>query len=517
MANDPAINVTDWTSRLAYSADTQEIGWVKAVVLGTRGRSNPFHGLIGGINGMKPVTEVMDFKALAGQEIVVTLDRPLGGPGTQGPASLTRLIGREETVKHSTYRAKVGLFAHAVEGEQIVKTQTVIGKDWDNRQRRKLTEYFAWKQGDDIQFEMIVKAHARNTIYPNNKASRDSLTTNDYLNLDTATRVKQMLNANQAGPFDIGRSSSGAEILSYLIMASSNAFAGMSGSNAYQTLLSNADARGDNNKLFRGGLPNYFGTRLFDWSVEDGTQIGPLRAPISPIAYLGEDLPATSTTSLSAVFIKGGGNTDNAALTTPLYFQYFSNAAYVGHEGTKVAADTTTQRYVAIKILTGADVGKIALYGYTTNNGNKLGGLTRLGATNTGDIVDALGDMDYNSGAWTLAAGSNGFAGLTVGVVPAGSAIYEVNSKGVPFERGFGLGRNAILAGWGSLAPLGEGGQGGMPGQRLLQEQDAGRLYSLGYQQVWGATATKDANGMVNGYVLIESAYQPAGWPDITS
>ena len=44
--------------------------------------------------------------------------------------------------KHATYRAKIGLFAHMVAGEQLVQSQTLIGLDWDNRQRRKLAEYF---------------------------------------------------------------------------------------------------------------------------------------------------------------------------------------------------------------------------------------------------------------------------------------------------------------------------------------------------------------------------------------
>lgn len=517
MATVNAINVVDWATRLSYSADTQEVGWQKAIVLGTRGRTNPFHGLLGGINGMKPITEVMDFRALAGQQIVVTLDRPLGGAGTQGPASLTRLVGREENVRHATYRCTVGLMAHAVAGEQIVQSETVIGRDWDNRQRRKLTEWFAWKQGDDIQFEMMVKAHARNTVYPNNKTSVDDLGTNDYLNLATVTRTKSILNANQAGPFDISKSGSGAEILTYLIMGPSKAFEGMAGSNAYQQLLANADARGDNNKLFKGGLPKYNGTQLFDWAVEDGTQVGPLAAPCAPVAYLGADIPANTTTTPSQ--IKGGGNAINAALTDPLFFQYFENSQYIGHEGIKRAADVTTVRYLAIQIITGADTGKIALFSYKVNNGNQITMFERIGSGASGSIVTTLtgSSITYDTGAWTAAAGANGFKGISTGIIPAGSIIYQINAKGTPYVRSYGLGRNAIISGWGALAAnQGYGSGGGSPGQRLLETQDMGRLYSLGWQQVFGTTATSDANGMVNAYSMIFSAWQPNGWPDVT-
>lgn len=523
--SDNAIDVIDFAQLTGGYSDSQEVKWQKSIVLANRGRSNPFHGLIGGLNGMKPITEVMDFKALAGKEIVVTLDRPLGGPGVQGPASQNKVVGNEENQAPWSYRAKVGLFAHMVAGEQIMETQTVIGGDWDSRQRKKLSEYFIHKQGDDIQMEMIVKAHARNTLYPNNKAAIDDLGTGDCINLGTVTYMKELMNANQAQPFDISRSGSGAEILSYLLMGPSKAFNGMATSNSYQQLLANADNRGDSNKLFKGGLPKWNGDYLFDWRVEDGVQIGPLAAPCAPVAYLAADLPATTTTDFTAgagIFILGGGtqNTDGSK-TKPLFFQYYENSRYVGHEGEKRAADTTTRRYLAMKILTGADTGKIALFSYLVNNGNKITISERLGAAGAGQIVTTLtgSTITYNGAgnAWTSAAGSNGFKGVSTGIIPAGSPIYQINAKGTPYVRSFGFGRNGIIAGYGNLAPnKAYGSGGGSPGQRLFQAQDAGRIFSVGWQQVWGCTATRDANDMVNAYSLIVSAFQPPGWPDVS-
>ena len=178
----------------------------------------------------------------------------------------------------------------------------------------------------------------------------------------------------------------------------------------------------------------------------------------------------------------------------------------MGHEGEKIAAVTNVNRYFAAKIISGADTGKIALYIYTTNSGNQLSGLKRLGASASGDIVTTLGTGGavYNTGAWTTDV-------LSTAIVPEGSPIYEVNIKGVPFVKSYALGRHAIIAGWGALST--DGGE--VPGQRILQEQDYGRIYGLGYQQVWGCRAAEDANNMVKGYVLIESAYTPAGWPSI--
>ncbi|MCE9519363.1 MAG: hypothetical protein K8R87_07410 [Verrucomicrobia bacterium] len=519
MANDPAISVTDFATRIAATADSQEIGWKAGIFLGTRGKS-AFADLYGGLNGMKPITEIMDFRALAGQEIVMTLDRPLGGQGTQGAATVTRLVGREEQTQTASYRAKVGVFAHAVGGEQIMKTLTVEGGDWDNRQRRKLTEYFAWKKGDDIQFEMIKREHTRNTIYPNNKAAIDDLTVNDTLNLTTVRSAQSMLNSNQAEPFSMVKvPDSGADVLQYLLMGPDKAFDGLSGSNQFLNLMSQADTRGPDNRLYKGGLPNWNGMRLYNWQIQDGTQFGPKAAPCAPVAYLGAALPATTTTT--AQDITAGTTAQNAMVPPPLWFQYFRNAQYIGHEGEKIAADTDTVRYLAVKVISGSDTGKIALFSYKVNNGNKIVMFERLGDGASGSIVTTLtgSTITWNSGAWTTAAGANGFKGVTKGILPAGSIIYEVNSAGVPFVRSYALGRHALVAGYGSLAPLGANGNGGagggMPGQRLFQEQDHGRIFSVGFQCVWGCRATENADNICNGYVMVYSAWVPPGWPDV--
>lgn len=522
MASDNAINVESWTQLLANAPDSQEVKWQKAIVLGTRGRVNPFSGLIGGLNGMKPITEVMDFRALQGQEIVITLDRPLGGRGTQGPASLNRVVGHEENIQQATYRCKVGLMAHMVAGEQIMESETVIGLDWDNRQRRKLTEWFAWKQADDIQFEFKRAAGVYTTYYPN-QTSIDTLTTNDTLSLSTITDVQEMLNANQAGPFDIRKTEeSGEEVLKYLLMGPAKAWKGLQSSNAYLNLLSNADNRGSDNRLFKGGLPEYFGMCLYKWNVEDGTQNGPLGAPCSPVAYLGATLPATTTTTGLPNIQGGGTNAIAAALLDPYFFQYYEGCQYMGHEGEKQAATTNVTYYLGMRIMTGSDAGKIAIFSYQVNNGNQIVILARLGASITGQINTTIGNMVYNGAgsAWTSTAGPNGFNGVSTGIVPIGSPIFQINANGVPYVRSYALGRNAIIAGWGNLAPnkaygSGGGGSAGTPGQRLFQAQDGGRIFSVGWQQVWGSTAAQNANNLPNGFVLIVSAHQPSGWPDV--
>lgn len=498
-------SIISFATRIGVT-NSQEINWMMEVLLANRQRYNPMYDLIGGIGSAKPFMEVMNFKKTRGDTIVVTLDRPLGGSGTQGAATANRVLDHVEDTLHATYTAKVGLMAHMVGGEELIKTQTVIGSGWDNRQKRKIKEWTANKKAEELQWEMMARAHARNTVFPNGKSARDQLTSNDYVNLATITRGKDVLAANQAKPCAVGKTKGGAEILKYFFLGSNKSYAGMEESPGYMNLLANAGMRGDGNYLFAGGQPEWAGSWLHSWNVEDGTQVGALGAPIAPVQYLGVELPANATASgeltSPQVYVQVNANDTNAP-----FFQYFPAAECKGHEGVKIAATTGTTYVVGFQILTGAEAGKIALVSYKVNNGNKLTIFERLGAAISNDVKTTLTgtSITYDTtGPWTADT-------VAVGVIPVGSRIIPVNLKGQPWVTTFGLGQDAVLTGWGSIAS----GGAETPGRRLFQEQDAGRLFAVGWEDMWGCRACEDANNLVNGYVKIESAYNPDGWPTI--
>lgn len=505
MASVPLISddILSFATRIGVS-DSQEINWMMEILLAPRSRMMPFYDLIGGIGTAKPIWEVTDFRKTKGQEIVVTLDRPLGGSGTQGAATTNRLLDNIEDNLHATYRAKVGLMAHAVGGEQIMLTQTVIGTNWDVRNKKKLKEWAANKKAEEIQWEMIARAHEKNSIFPNGRTTRDSLTSNDTINLQTISRAKEMLAANQARPVAVAKSKAGAEILKYFFLCHNYSLGGMTSSPAYLNLLANAGIRGDANYIFAGGQPEFDGSLIHNWNIEDGTQIGALAAPVAPRQYLGVEFPANATASgeLAGVTVQA-----HASNTTAPFFQYFPAALCTGHEGTKIAATTDTAHVIGVKVLTGSEAGKIALISYKVNDGNKLTAFERLGSAISNDIKTTLTgtSISYDAaGPWNADT-------VAVGALPVGSLIIPVNYKGQPWVTSFGLGQNAILSGYGSLNDDGSE----VPGQRLVEKQDFGRLFALGWQDVWGCRATENANNMVNGYVKIESAYNPDGWPTI--
>lgn len=496
-------NIISFATRIGVT-DSQEVNWMMEVLLASRQTYNPFYDLIGGIGSCKPIMEVMDFKKTRGQEIVITLDRPLGGSGTQGPATANRVLDHIEDSLHANYRAKVGLMAHMVGGEEIMKTQSVIGTNWDARQKKKIKEWTNNKKAEEIQWEFIARAHPRNTLFPNGRTTRDQLTSADYFHLGTVTRGRDTLAGLQAKPCAVGKSKAGANILKYFFLGSNKAFSGMEESSGYLTLLANAGNRGDGNYIFAGGQPEFAGSLIHSWAVEDGTQVGALGAPIAPVQYLGVEFPANATAAgvVAGLFLQAHA-TDTAAP----FFQYFPAAQCMGHEGIKIAATTGTTHVVGFEILTGAEAGKKALVSYKVNNGNKITVFERLGATISNDIKTTLTgtSITYDTtGPWTAAT-------VAVGVIPVGSRMFPVNFKGQPWVRTVGLGQDAVLAGWGSIAS----GGAEVPGRRLFQEQDAGRLFAVGWEDVWGCRATENANNIANGFVLVESAWNPDGWPVI--
>jgi hypothetical protein len=522
MANLPIANFTSFLNQIAIS-DSQELGWVASISFQMRGVNNPFYELIGGAADMRPIMEVADWSKIKGQEIVFTIDRPLGGPGQQGAG--TTLLGAEENQTHATFRAKIGQIRHAVATEALIVAQTVIGSKWDQRAKPQLAEWFARKMADDIMYELIARKSSRTSLFPNGKTTRDQLGRNDYLQFSTVERSSEILSANQATAFSLTKDPrKGSIVKGYMVMGNQYAFRGMKNSNTFQNLMSLARDRGNENELFSGKLPDWNGTRLYKYDLEDHTAIGPIGNPGTPRGYLGKAIAISSIASGATYDLQLGGAVQAAAiagsgaLTVPLFTQYFSNAAYIGHEGQKIAADTTTERYVAIMNLTestvgAGDAGKIGFYAYKVNNGNKITLTKALRSANANDGTSGnfvtIGSMTWDSGA-LVAAGTGNFAGLAT-AHGVGAVVLEVNAKGVPFVGSWAIAKNMLVSGWGSI----DGEGTAMHGKRISDQQDYGEKFGIGWKQVWGCRAIEDANNMPNGFVYIESAYMPDGWPSI--
>lgn len=503
----PYIDFTSHTARLTVS-DSQELKWLAYVAYAMRGIDCPWYELLGGLKSMKPIKEIADFSTIRGQEIIQTVDRPWGLPGVQG-ASRLRGSGYEEKEVHATYRAKVGILRKAAATDSISKTETLIGSTFDVRERKKTAEWFKWQMADEIVYELIKRAHSRNTVFPNGKTAISQLNSADYLDLGTVEQTQQTLSINQAGAFDLRRDTrTGQAIPGYMVMGSHYGFTDLKRSNHFQNLMVAGRERGDKNELFNGGLPMWDYTKMHSYILQDTTADGPIGGPGVARGRLGIAITADDEVQ-DIVF---GGNARKAALTLPLFAQHFSNAQFVGHEGEKIAADTTTERYVAIHNVT--TDGKIGFYAFKVNNGNKLVMTKRLRAAGdvTGDNISytTIGQIVWDSVTFPAAGDGANFRGLT-DEHPVGAMIYEVNEKGQPFVRSWGIGENMMLAGFGAIEKAGVAKHG----MRIIDTDDYDFVNGAGYAQVWGCRANEDADNMPNGFVMIVSAWNPPGWPTI--
>lgn len=480
----------------------KEQKWVLKAHVESRGR-NPFTNFIGGYRGGKPIIEVMETNKLAGDTINLHRLAPLGGPGRQGEASRD---GQEEKYRFSNYQFTIGRLWNGTAQNAVTRDQTVIGSNFDREANSLLAEWMGWHKGTDVEASMIVAQHSRNTFRPNFKSTREALRTADYLTGETVIRAQNGLSSLQAKGLVAAKSKAGQEVYKYLLVSNQYALSKFKSTSTYTNILANAQVRGDGNELFAGGLPDWNGNMLWEWQVPDHTAFGPVGSLCVPRAFLG----AAVTAGTATFDITGGGSAAGAALTTPLYFQNFSNAAYTGFEGVKIAASTGTTRYVGIMNLSGSDAGKVGFYSYTVNTGNVLTVAGRLGSAASGIRATTLGNVTWDVAPWTVAA--NGpFAGLT-DAHPVGSLIFETNSYGVPFGLSYMMADEAVMSGYGSID-----GKVSAMGQRTEARGPHNLDYGIGLELCWGCLAIPRVDGIAGGYAIIESAIDIPGLPDITA
>lgn len=494
MANYPTVNAQTIANVIAASANSQEQKWVLKVMVDSRGK-HPLKSLMGGYKGGRPFMEIMDTSTLKGQTVHLTTRAPLGGPGVQGD---NQRVGNEEKIRHNVYSFSVGGKWNGVSWTKFAASQSVIGSTLDKEASSALSEWLAWQQGWDIEAEMIVKSTAFNTVRPNGKISRASLGTDDYLSGETVVRAGNQLGWNSGKKLLQAKSKAGAEIKRFLLVAPNFALKEWKASPTYAQQVTTGYTRGDENPLWAGGIPDYQGHLIWEWELDLSTQYGPIGAMCVPIAKLGVAITAND----AAQDVTGGGSAEGAALTDRLYYQAFSSSAYQGFEDTaKRAAITDTDRYGMIK---DATTGKFGFFTFRVNNGNKLVMTERLRASAAGISVTTLtgSSITWDSANWPEAILTDSFA--------VGSQVYEVNAKGVPICYSYMLGDEALITGYGSFD-----GEKAV-GNRTSEIQDHGRSLAIGIEAVWGCKAIPRTDGLVGGYVLIESAFSVEGMPSIS-
>ena len=508
MASYQEINANTVATIISQSgATSQEQAWSADVALGALGRSM-FGSLANGspMGGVSPIRKIADFAKINGVTVNFQTRAPLGQPGRQGSAQ--ERISYGEDRKFKMWSFSIGVHWAGVKANNISLAQTVLGKgDFDTEARSLLKDLFSHYMSRQIEAEFQRAKTARTTYFVNSKQSIDALRSADTFQPNDAKRVADLMASNMAPSMMVGKRKNGDEpIWAYYIKGNSRLFDDMHQSDTWQTLLSNAALRGDDNYLFYGGLPKWGGSVLDEYQIQVSTADGPQGILGAPIAYTGNAIIALAVTGQTLL---GGGSAAAGALTDRLYFQFFQGAEFKQFEQTKIAATTGTEYYFLIRNLTaslaGGDAGKFGMYAYQVTNGNTITLTKALRSTNaTSGKIDntTVGGVTWGVGPWTT--------DFLTDQHPIGSEVIPCNRMGQPFVSGYGLADECAYAAYGSID-----GQIAM-GRRTFELRDHGREKELGLDMAWGVQATQDSNGLENKFCVIFGSYNPPGLPVIS-
>lgn len=506
-----SLNARTMANIIAGSNDPLEVAWLMQAHNYGRGLS-PISNWFGALGGGRPIMEVLDTRRVKGKQIVATVKAGLGQRGRQGSGSRA---DKAEKYKSRDYRVTVGMMHHAVAIENAAKDATVIGSEFDKSAAPDLSEWMHNKQHCDVLAELHARAHSRNTFRPNNKADTNALTSNDTFGLNSVTDIKEGMYSIGAAALSVKKGPNGERTDCFYVQGTQFLFAELNRNAQYTAIRASAENRGAANSVFAGGKPLWDNVILNQWDIKTHDWDAPQGARSMPMAILGKAIAANPVNSdVTTCYIYGGGNATSADNTEVDYFENFKGSGYLGFEGEKIAATTDTEYYLAIKSKSGANNGKIRLFAYQVNNGNRITLTRALSSTNPGgtslkfttlSATAYTGKATWDDGDWVAADY------LTEAEMPIGSLIYQCNIRGQCLCYGYGIGSRMMMAGYGR-------GEGGNPmGRRTKETQDFESLSGVGLEMVWGCRATQDTNDMVNGYVLYEAAYNPPGFPEITT
>lgn len=494
MAAYDKINAQTVAEVLARSPEAQRVAWGELAIRKSNDYSELYRYLVGPLGSGKAFIEHSDLRITAGNRVVLPLVGGARGGGVQGSGDR---IGKEKKLVPKDFDFKIGRWWDGFAINSVALNETVIGSKWDRAASQFLQRNLGMKKTDDMLLELLVRSNARNTVRPNNKGTRDALRTADVFSTSTVLRGQATLTSLGAKPVKLGKSTAGADIRMFTFLGTQFALEALKNSSTYLEAAYNAEVRGAQNSLFTGDITPWNGQAIYSWSVEDPEDLAPAGCPLVARAYLGNAV-ASGT---SAVDIKGGGSAANAADTDVQFFGYFSNAPITGCEGQKRAADSSTERFIAVLNHTGANAGKVMFASYKVNNGNKITMFKRLGAAASGDQVTTLGGITWGAGTYGGAALADS--------AHEGALVVEVNSFGVPFGYVLGLGEMAGIMGHGSID-----GKAAIA-KRTEEHRNHDMDHAIGLETTYGSRAFERIDGQVGGYAVVECALPIPGFPTV--
>lgn len=494
------------TYTAARAQSTKVVGELFAKLMMLQSSNKDILGQMEGPEGSgRPITIKTDLSKGAGDIVnFTTVSRP-GGEGAIGENAL-----EAEALDFGSYKVKVDFFRHGLGLNEKVQAFLAAGMSLEEAFAEMESEFFGLKRQNDMFVLWRRYAVALNTIRPNDRATTDTLLTADTINTTVISDASSLLKTNGAPPAKINKRAVGnfsADVKSYIILATERGLNPLkTSSSTYYDALKQAMDRGNDNLIWTGGYAPWDGNYVFHYDAINEDTKGPLSIPLQPEGTLGVAL--TAGTTARVIYPRSG--VQSTVYWRPFkWFKGYIGTGLVGHADP--SADSNDY-YVIIYNMSGAAAGKYGIYKYTgsSNTGDKITSSAHLGSANAGVQVTTLAGIAYDANLHTTDH-------------PAGSRIFQVNAKAVPYCYGVGMGAMAGLRAYGgpAIKPIKEVG-------------DWNFKKGMGFQAIYGQNLSRDTDtsagltdadnsqpiGNVRNYVLIEAAYRPQGasnLPTVTS
>lgn len=464
--------------------------WKKGALVGEQ--SSDFFQQFEGRRADAPICTVTDTSKGSGQKITFTTRAGYHGRGRQGDQHFTDDSQYEKTLLNS-FDLRVDWLRHGTSINARAEELMGMRGDIESGDNVELGKWLGRKKTAQMLGQFQLKLPSSNVIRPNGK-TLDQLGSADTLDWSAIVSMGTTLAPLGGKPANVRREDvNGNPIRSNIVVATVPALGSLKVDPAYQTLLGNADNRGADNKIFKGGFRPVDGHVIAEYNPINHDGVGSVGSFQNPLAYLADPVAAGT----SAIDITGGGadNIGNTYLQHD-FFEYFGGYAYPfleNVEGTAFAPASVT-RYFVVYNLTGTNAGKWGFYSYTTgNNGNKITIAGRLAAAAAGVAVTSLGGVTWS-------------ASLNTDAHPTGSLIIQTNAKGVPIGSTIMLGAKAAYRGYGKYR-----------GDYKQQQEEGGFITKRYIWSVFGQTLGYDRAMRVPSVLRMDHAisYPGVNLPDV--
>ena len=453
------------------NSDLRSRLWSELVSRDAR-EKNVFAKFIGGEGSGKPITEKRDLSAGGSDKVTFTTVAPIRGQGVRGEEILKNAT---DTLDFGTFSIEVDLVRHAVSWTQVLKLMRFTGKTIDQLSAEVMSEWMSRTEQDQIQFALR-QICLKNTVgsnfisgYGTSTVVSGALKYVDGLSTDIIQEAKQALIANGAEPMNTGGDVN-QEIPGYLFFAPDACLRPLRSDPDYLEAITQADARGENNKLYSGSYAKWDNNVIANHNVLIDTARGRQGSPLLPTFYAYSAI-ADATAGIGGTDGDYAANFRGAFLDIP------------GGGGVDLVEEAGETYYML-----GIDTdGTVALYTYQT------------------------GDVSADLGTVTLTRDPNEGAKITAGTkvgdaFAAGALFVQANALGTPIGYAMAMGKDAMYYAKGKIY-----------GEQIFHYDDfansgnEAHLSAVGVQSVYGMGARKDTRGRIPSVQLIEVVRQVPG------